>query len=489
MKKKESKPSVKKNEPEEIVPDISPTKENPEVAADSEKLKFFNDADKKLLDWILSHPEEVIKARKQFLEKLQKKRCSYGSAGGTLPVTLIPLFLKQDSLKLISDVGEKLDKILDKVVLAYFDNPEVRSYFPYPDIPKEWIEWDPGFKKPTVLNRHDALYDGKNLKFIEFNCDNPGGRGWTDTTEDLFRQDPIHKEMLADWGKPSERNMLRSLKDSLLACYREYGGTKKNPRVALVSYKQFLAGSDNEIVRDYLIEHGIEANFVDARDFEYRNGGLYSNNVQFDILNLCLRFTFFKRFPREMNDFLHAIRDRAVCCVNPLRAILGSQKEAMSFITNENNHHFFTKEEVDCIQKYIPWTRKLDETITYSKEGTDISLQEYMIKRKDELVLKPTDGAGGHGVCVGKETDKGTWNDLIDNYMGCPWWIIQEAVEIPTIDLPVIKDKKVVLEKRHFNLNPYIFNGQYAGCLGRVSADKVINVSSGGGIIPVFAMK
>jgi glutathionylspermidine synthase len=447
----------------------------------------FAREDQKVLDWILSHADEVIRERKRFLEQLQKKRCNYG--GGTLPITLVPLFLKKQSLKLLSEVGVQLDKILDKVVLAYFQDPEVRSYFPYPDIPVEWISWDPGYKKPTVLSRHDALFDGKNLKFIEFNCDNPGGRGWHDTYDELLRNSPIHKDLITGWGKPSEREMLEALKNSLLKCYQEYGGTKKNPRVALVSFKQFLAGSDNEIVRDYLIEHGIEANFVDARDFEYRKGGLYSNNVRFDIVNLCLRFTFFKRFPREMRDFLEAIRDRAVCCVNPLRAILGSQKEAMSFITNEQNHHFFNKEEVECIQKYVPWTRKMDETITFSKEGTDISLQEYVLKHKDELVLKPTDGAGGHGVYVGKETDKGAWSEVIENCMGCPWWIIQEAVEIPVIDLPIIKEKKIVMEKRHFNLNPYIFDGNYAGCLGRVSSSKVINVSSGGGIIPIFPLK
>ena len=32
-------------------------------------------------------------------------------------------------------------------------------------------------------------------------------------------------------------------------------------------------------------------------------------------------------------------------------------------------------------------------------------------------------------------------------------------------------------------------NGKYAGCLGRVSESNVVNVSSGGGIIPIFPLK
>ena len=39
------------------------------------------------------------------------------------------------------------------------------------------------------------------------------------------------------------------------------------------------------------------------------------------------------------------------------------------------------------------------------------------------------------------------------------------------------------------NISPYVFNGKYVGSLGRVSSKDVINVSAGGGIIPIFTMK
>src|SRR5690606_22909099 len=114
----------------------------------------------------------------------------------------------------------------------------------------------------------------------------------------------------------------------------------------IASFKEYFPGLDTEIVRDYLIEHGIEANLVDPRDLEYRDSGLYSGNVQIDIIYVAIRHTFFKRFPSEMKDFLNAVRDRAVCCVNPFRALIGAQKELLSFITNERNYHYFTPAEV-----------------------------------------------------------------------------------------------------------------------------------------------
>lgn len=492
---KNSKPSTQKSAPKTE----TGVRESPAVLPDDRTIRpprptpsleqSFSMADQALTQWMIEHPQEVMRHRQHFMQQLLKKRCSYGREGGILPVTLAPMFLKQSSVERIARVAEELDRILDKSIGLYFEDPHVRSYFPYPDIPLEWIHWDPGYSKPTMLSRHDALFDGKDLKFIEFNTDNPGGRGWLDTYEELLLHSPLYKDLLKEYCVLPQRPMLYALKDALLKCYREWGGTKKSPRVALVSFKEFLAGSDQEIVRDFLIEHGVEANFIDPREFEYRNGKLYSGNVQFDIVNICLRFTFFKRFPREMKDFHQALREGAVCCVNHFRATLGSQKEMLSFISNEENHHYFTAEEAACIRAHIPWTRKMDETITISKDGRDISLQDYVLKNQEELVLKPTWAAGGYDVHVGKFTDRDKWHAAVDSAIGCPWWIVQEAVEIPEYEFPVIRDKQVVLEKKNLNLNPYIFDGQYVGCLGRVSESKVINVSAGGGLIPVFTLK
>ncbi|MBI3891429.1 MAG: hypothetical protein HY303_07850 [Candidatus Wallbacteria bacterium] len=445
--------------------------------------------EQKLTEWMIAHPAEVIRQRQEMLTTLAKRRCTYGRDGGTMPVTLTPLFLSQAALNRIKTVGETFDRIIDKVVNGYRDDPHVRAHFPYTEIPKEWIDWDPGYSKPTVLNRHDALFDGKNLKFIEFNTDNPGGRAWCDTLEEIFRSYPMYQDLIASYSKPGDRAMLKAGLDAMLHCYKDAGGTKDKPRIGIGSFKEYLPGSDMEITRDYLVEHGYDAHFVDPRDLEYRDGGLWSNRVRFDLVNLALRFLFFKRFPHEMKDFLDAIRDRAIVCLNPWRAIIGAQKEAMSFISNPVNHHYFTEEEVKCINDHLPWTRKLDETITMSPEGSDISLAEYMIKNRERLVLKPGWGAGGHDVKVGRTTDTAEWQAYVRDTMGCSWWVVQEAVHVPEYEMPVLKGGKVVLEKKYLNINPYIFDGKYAGCLGRVSASNVVNVSSGGGIIPIFPLK
>lgn len=450
-------------------------------------MKELTKSYKELTNWMVKNPEEVIKQRQEFQERVIKKRCFYGNSA--MPTTLMPLFLKQKSLQMIKYACEVADTIIERTLDLYFVDEYVREYFAvHPAIPREWININPGYKKHTIINRLDILFDGKNLRFVEFNTDNPGGRGWTDIYEELYKESNLYKGLIEDFGHLTNRNIVKGEFDAIMACSKEMG-IKDNQRLALVDFSSSGVRGDVEIIRDYFIEHGVEANIIDGRDFEFRNGHLYSNGVKFNMLHRGMRAEFFLRYPKELKDFHRGVREGAACMVNSFKSVLGSEKTMLSFISNPINHHYFTEEQIKVIKKHIPWTRKFDETITMSKEGEEVTLKAYMIAKREELVIKPATGAGGYGVMVGKTTDQMKWNDVVEAYSGDPGWIVQEYADIPQVKLPVIKKNKVVFESKFLNISPYVFNGKYVGSLGRVSDKDVINVSSGGGIIPIFAIK
>jgi glutathionylspermidine synthase len=438
-----------------------------------------------LIDWMVKHPQEVLTSRKHLQEKLIKKRFIYGDAA--MQTTLMPVFLKRKSLEKIRSTSLVLDRVIDKVIDLYFEDEYVREYFPnHYEIPREWVHAPTGYTKPTVLNRLDVLFDGKNLKYIEFNTDNPGGKGWVDMLEHLYLNHPMYHELI-DFSDARPRSIVAAQFDAVMRCCQEFG--IDHPRVALVGFSGLGSRGDEEIVRDYFIERGVETNLLDPRDFEWRDAGLYSNGVRFDTLIRCMTSRFFLRYPREMRDFVQAITRRGVCLVNSFRSILGSEKSILSFLTNPLNHRYFTEEEVRVIKDHVPWSRRFDETVTLSKDGEEISIKAYMIRHREDLVIKPSSGAGGYGVMVGRTTDPLKWNEAIEDNIGSPGWIVQEYVEIPRLKLPVIKKNKVMIEEKFLNFSPYVFGGHYAGILGRVSDNSVINVSSGGGMIPVFPLK
>jgi hypothetical protein len=47
----------------------------------------------------------------------------------------------------------------------------------------------------------------------------------------------------------------------------------------------------------------------------------------------------------------------------------------------------------------------------------------------------------------------------------------------------------LVFEPRKVNLNPYLFGGTYAGSFVRLSKSSIINVTAGGGMVPVFVLE
>lgn len=442
---------------------------------------------KSLTDWMLKHPQEVLTNRRHLQEKLLKKRFLYGDSA--MQTTLMPVFLKRKSLEKIRYTSEVLDRVIDKVIDLYFVDEAVREYFPaHYEVPAEWIHADPGYKKATLLNRLDVLFDGKNLKYIEFNTDNPGGKGWVDMLEHLYINHPMYQDFI-DFSDVGDRSIVRAQFNAVMKAFEQWGPQESKPRVALVGFSGMGSRGDEEIVRDYFIEQGVEANLLDPRDFEYRQGGLYSNGVRFTTAIRSMTARFFLYHPRELKDFLKAVTNRGVCVVNSFRAVLGSEKSMLSFLTNPLNHHYFTDEEVRVIKAHVPWSRKFDETVTLSKEGEEVSIKRYMLSKREELVIKPSNGAGGYGVMVGKTSDPLKWAEAIEENIGSPSWIVQEFVEIPTLKLPVVKNNKIVMEQKFLNLSPYVFGGEYAGILGRVSEQSVINVAAGGGMIPVFPLK
>jgi hypothetical protein len=71
-----------------------------------------------------------------------------------------------------------------------------------------------------------------------------------------------------------------------------------------------------------------------------------------------------------------------------------------------------------------------------------------------------------------------------------PGWIVQERVEIPEEEFPLIgADGGLRFAMLKVNTNPFYVGGASAGAVSRVSADAVINVSAGGGSVPTFVSR
>src|SRR5262249_26595965 len=107
-------------------------------------------------------------------------------------------------------------------------------------------------------------------------------------------------------------------------------------------------------------------------------------------------------------------------------------------------------------------------------------------------VLKPNDEYGGKGVTLGWETTEREWDDAIQRAVTDERenvrWIVQERIHVRREAFPVGDGDRVVERDMLVYFAPYLFRGNIAGFLTRLSATGLANVTSGGGQVPAFVI-
>jgi hypothetical protein len=99
--------------------------------------------------------------------------------------------------------------------------------------------------------------------------------------------------------------------------------------------------------------------------------------------------------------------------------------------------------------------------------------------------LKRSQGHGGDGVVLPDSDNEAEWLRALGASCEEPW-IAQEYLSLPRISLPELHDGQLVACEKFFNWNPFVFGGSFAGGIVRVSDSPLINITLGGGMLPVF---
>ena len=231
---------------------------------------------------------------------------------------------------------------------------------------------------------------------------------------------------------------------------------------------------------DYFKSQGLECIIVDPREVEYRNGQLVSGD--FHITLIYKRVLISELIERGGMDqpVVRAVRDGAVCMVNPFRCKILHKKASLAVLSDERNAGLFSDAELEAIEAHIPWTCRVEERHT-RYHGQVVDLLPFILEHRENLVLKPNDEYGGKGIVLGWETDPGGWVQALQTALTEPY-IVQERVAIPSEPFPSVINGRLELIDRMLDTNPFVFYGDYVdGCLSRLSTQALLNVSAGSG--------
>jgi hypothetical protein len=409
-----------------------------------------------------------------------------------LCTVLRPRFLTPEMYRFLQARVGLVMRAFGKAYAAAVEDAVFRKQFALEGWEEELIHHDPGFRDPSPTSRLDAFFiSGKGgLKFTEYNAETPAAPAYNDVLSEMFLGLPAMREFLRTFSVrplPARHNVMHALLDA----YRQFAGRREAPRVAILDWKEVPTFSEFVLFRDYFHSQGIECVIADPREVEYRDGKLMAGDFHVTLIYKRVLITELVQQGGMGLDHpvVRAVRDGAVCMVNPFRCKLLHKKASLAVLSDERNEHLFSGPELEAIEANIPWTRNLEERRTFHA-GQDVDLVPYVRENRERMVLKPNDEYGGKGIVLGWEVDDDAWEAAVRTALDSPH-IVQERVELPKALYPSFVDGRVQLAERMLDTAPFIFHGQYMdGCLTRLSTAALLNVTAGGGSsVPTFVVE
>jgi uncharacterized circularly permuted ATP-grasp superfamily protein len=434
----------------------------------------------------LLDPETARETHEQLTEQLQLRGLFFGER--PLSTVLRPRFIHPGQYRALQAAIQAVMPAFKKTYDAALADANFRAQFRLNEWEEELIQFDPGFHAPSPTSRMDTFFDEESALWLtEYNAETPAAIAYSDVLSEVYYGLPVMREFSKHYEmRPlfARHLMLHALIDS----FKQWGG-KERPRIAILDWQEVPTYSEFILFHDYFESQGYDCVIADPREVIYENGRLTAHGKHIHIIYKRVLISELVERSGLDHPVIRAVRDRAVCMVNPFRCKILHKKASLAVLSDETNAQLFTADERAAIARYIPWTRVLAERHTvYNEERID--LLPFLVKNKDEFVLKPNDEYGGKGVVLGWEVEAHEWETHLKSALTEPS-IVQKRVPLPKIPYASWVDHKVEVYERMIDTNPFIWYGGYVeGCLTRLSTAALLNVTAGGGsTVPTFIVE
>lgn len=436
--------------------------------------------------------ELLAKTGNSDIERLHQEqdRRNLAKDGRRLCAVLRPHFVGEGELRrhqhVVDVVSKAMIRARDHVVADREREAEHLGRF------YDWIgeitHLEPRSADHGAITRLDAFLTKDGMHFIEMNADCPGGAGHNDGIASVFQTLETFHAMAQEFDlKPLL--LQPAVGRAIMGAWRDWGGTHP-PSIALVGwFKEF--GTDAETVaHEAQIMRTLGVGDIVATEpdgLEFNGRRLIANGVEVDLVYrlLLTREALEKR--DEIKPLLSALRENAICMINPFHAELMGHKALFALLTDPDIDLGLTHAERKVIQDHVPWGRMLRETTTLDPTGHRVDLVDYALKNQENLVLKPTHEAKGDGVELGWRHNASSWEAAIREALNSDH-IVQQRIPAGQVVYPVA-EPGVPHRPMYEDMDPLIARGHLAGFLTRISETEIVNVSKQGSVVPSFVFR
>jgi hypothetical protein len=416
-------------------------------------------------------------------EAMRADRLLYGDR--PICAALRPHLMDAKQFAALTQTAQLIASALEKVATAVLQSPALMIELGLTDAERKLALIDPGFSFTTITTRLDGFVHGDEIKFVEYNAENPSSLSDQEGLNRVLFELPA-MTTFAERYRLQQFSAVERLLETLLATYREWGGTGA-PTIAIVDWENLPTSHEFVLLRENFAEHGIRTIICSPDHLEYEGGKLRCGEVQVDLVyKRVLIHEFLARYD-ETHPLARAYMNHDVCLVNPFRCKITHKKASFEMLTEDANQDWFSLAERKAIRQSVPWTRRVSERRT-KYNGREIDLLPFVRENRANLVLKPNDDYGGRGVFIGPRMNEREWDDAINTAV-TEDYVIQEAIDLQPEQFPIFGENDWDLQPMFVDTNPFLFRGKVCGAMVRLSASPIVNVTSGGGETGFFVIE
>jgi len=421
-------------------------------------------------------------------EQVERRGLTFG--GRPVCTVVRPRWMTPSEYALCRDRAAIVLRAFATAQRAALANESVRRQLRLTDWEEQLVMVDPGFSAASPTSRLDAFFvdEGRGLRFTEYNAETPAGAAYNDALTEVFEAMPVMREFQRHHALrplPARAGVLRSLLDA----YEEFSGTHAKPRVAILDWREVPTFSEFLLFERYFASQGLECRIIDPREVEYEGGVLRAGDFAIDLIyKRVLIHELVERCGLD-GPVIRAVRDRAVCMVNPFACKLMHKKASLAVLSDERNARLFSAEERQAIEAHIPWTRLVEDRRTLF-DGREVDLPRFIRDNRQRLVLKPNDEYGGKGIVLGWEATDSEWEAGLAAAAEQPY-IVQDRITLPMEAYPSVVDGELRIFDRMLDTAPFVSDGAYIeGCMTRLGTAALLNVTAGGGSnVPTYVIE
>jgi uncharacterized circularly permuted ATP-grasp superfamily protein len=430
---------------------------------------------KKLDDRILTDPELNESAFTRLIARQRELGLVFGDRP-TCPF-LRPHIITRSQYDEVAHAAQVIALAIQTLVERALTDHELFAVFGLTEREEEMARIDPRYSQLCVTSRLDAYLSDDGFQFLEYNAESPAGVGDQMQLEKVLFELAHVREFLNEnrhWRPEPHKRLLTAL----LSAYREWGGDNDRPHIAIVDWKGVSTESEFRILQDYFASEGYPTTIADPGELTYNGQRLKAGDFPIDIVyKRVIIHEFLERCDRD-HPLVRAYADGNICIANSFRTKIGHKKASFAILSDPEYAHLFTSEQIEILRCHIPWTRRVHAGVT-SFAGEEHDLIDLVRREREQLVLKPNDDYGGHGVFLGWESSAEDWERAIALALERPY-VVQQRVPLRKVPMPTFTDG-LHLQDMFVDFNPFLFHNEVEGALIRLSNSSLLNVTSGGG--------